>query len=66
VLPSWLLPVATITAIVSYVAWTAAAAGDYAGKGLLTAASASLFWLSIMALVAFAVRRGVERRHGRR
>jgi ABC-type uncharacterized transport system permease subunit len=66
VLPRWLLPVATVTAVVSYVAWTAAAAGDYAGKGLLTAVFASLFWLSIMALVAVAVRRGVDRRRGRR
>jgi hypothetical protein len=65
-LPSWLLPVAAVTAVVSYLAWTAAASDDYAGKGVLTALFATLFWLSLMALVGFAVQRGVERRRGRR
>jgi hypothetical protein len=65
VLPSWLLPAAAITAVVSYVAWTAAATDDYAGQGLLSLLFASLFWLSIMALVAIAVQRGVDRRRRR-
>jgi len=65
VLPRWLLPVAAVTAVVSYLAWAASAAEDYSGKGFLTAVFASLFWLSIMALVALAVQRGVDR-HRRR
>ena len=64
-LPRWLLPVAVVTAVVSYLAWTAAAADEYSGKGLVTAIFASLFWLSVMALVALAVQRGVDR-HRRR
>jgi hypothetical protein len=66
VLPAWLLPTAVITGVVSYVAWSAAATGDYAGQVVFTLAAASLFWLSIMVFVAFAVQRGVERRCGRR
>ena len=66
-LPSWLLPTAAVTAVVSYLGWTAAASGGaYTGQGALTLAAATLFWLSIMALVAYAVQRGVQRRSGRR
>jgi hypothetical protein len=65
VLPSWLLPVSAITAVVSYLAWTAAASDEFAGQGVVTLVFASLFWLSIMALVAIAVQRGVDR-HRRR
>ena len=64
-LPTWLLPVSAITAVVSYLAWTAAATDDYSGQGVVTLVFASLFWLSIMALVAIAVQRGVDR-HRRR
>jgi hypothetical protein len=66
-LPRWLLPVAVVTAVISYLGWTAAASGGaYAGKGVVTLAAATLFWLSIMALAAYAVQRGVQRRSGRR
>ena len=66
-LPRWVLPVAAVTAVVSYLAWTAAAAGgDYAGKGVITLLGATLFWLSVMALAAAAVQRGVERHRGGR
>jgi hypothetical protein len=58
--------VAAVTAVVSYLGWTAAVSDEeYAGKTLLTLFFASLFWLSIMALVALAVQRGVDRRHRR-
>ena len=64
-LPRWVLPVAAVTAVVSYVAWiTAAAGGDYSGKGVLTLVGATVFWLSVMALAAAAVQRGVERYRG--
>jgi hypothetical protein len=65
VLPSWLLPVSAITAVVSYLAWTAAASDEFTGQGVVTLVFASVFWLSIMALVAIAVQRGVDR-HRRR
>ena len=64
-LPGWLLPVAAVTAVVSYIVWSAAAADDFSGKGLVTAIFASLFWLSVMALVGLAVQRGVDRRRRR-
>ena len=66
-LPRWLLPVAAVTAVISYLGWTAAASGGaYTGKAVVTLAAATLFWLSIMALAACAVQRGVQRRSGRR
>jgi hypothetical protein len=59
VLPSWSLPAAAVAAVLSYVAWTAAAASD--APGLLTLITAVLFWLSTMALAAALVQRAVGR-----
>ena len=59
-LPAWLLPAAAITAVIAYIAWAVAS------SGLLALTAATLFWLSVMALVAYAVQRGVQRRSGRR
>ena len=60
-LPRRYLPVAMAAAIGSYLAWVIAGADDYTGKGVLTLAAAAVFWLSVMALVAYAVQAGVER-----
>jgi hypothetical protein len=61
VLPRRYLPVATATAIASYLAWIVAGSDDYTGKGALTLLAASVFWLSVMALAAYAVQAGVDR-----
>ena len=58
-LPSWSLPAAAIAAVLSYVAWTAAAASD--APALLTLVTAVLFWLSTMGLAASLVQRAVGR-----
>jgi hypothetical protein len=61
-LPSWSLPAAAVAAVLTYVAWTAAAASDDAGStSVLTLIAAVLFWLSLMALAAALVQRGVAR-----
>ena len=60
-LPRRYLPVAMAAAIGSYLAWVVAGADDYAGKSVLTLAAAAVFWLSVMALVAYAVQAGVDR-----
>ena len=61
-LPSWSLPAAAIAVVLTYVAWTAAAASDDAGStSALTLVAAVLFWLSLMALTAALVQRGVDR-----
>jgi cation transporter-like permease len=62
VLPRWAVPAATITAVLSYAAWTAAAASDgFTGQGVVTLVFAALFWLSLMVLAAAAVQKGVDR-----
>jgi hypothetical protein len=61
VLPRRYLPVAVAAAIGSYLAWVLAGSDDYAGKGVLTLAAAAVFWLSVMALAAYAVQAGVDR-----
>jgi len=48
-------------AIGSYLVWVFAGADEYTGKGVLTLVAATVFWLSVMALVAYAVQAGVER-----
>ena len=66
-LPGCVLPVAVVTAVLSYAGWTAAArAEDFAGQGLVTLVAATLFWLAIMALAAYAVQRAVQRYRGDR
>jgi hypothetical protein len=65
VLPRWLLPVAAIAAVVSYLGWIAAASDDYTGKAIVTLIAATVFWLSLMVIAAFAVQFGVARRRDR-
>ena len=60
-LPRWAVPAATITAVLSYAAWTAAASDDFTGQGVVTLVCAALFWLSLMVLAAAAVQKGVDR-----
>ena len=60
-LPRRYLPVAMAAAIGSYLAWIIAGSDEYTGKSVVTLAAASVFWLSVMALVAYAVQAGVER-----
>jgi hypothetical protein len=62
VLPRRYLPVAVVTAIASYVVWSIAGdANDFSGREVVSLVAASLFWLSLMALVAYAVQAGVDR-----
>ena len=53
-LPRRYLPVAMAAAIGSYLAWIIAGSDEYTGKSVVTLAAASVFWLSVMALVAYA------------
>ena len=66
-LPRRYLPVAVVTAVAAYIVWSLArGAGDFSGRGVISLVAASLFWLSLMALVAYAVQAGVDRhRDGR-
>jgi hypothetical protein len=61
VLPRWSAPVALVTAVLSYLAWTAAAVDDSEGIAVLTLITATVFWISVMVLAAYAVQRGVAR-----
>jgi hypothetical protein len=66
-LPRRYLPVAVVTAVASYVVWSLArSANDFSGRGVISLIAASLFWLSLMALAAYAVQAGVERYRDRR
>ena len=61
-LPSWSAPAAAIAAVLTYLAWTAAAASDDStGMAVLTLITAALFWLSMMVLAAALVQRAVGR-----
>ena len=66
-LPRRYLPLAIVTAVASYVVWSlAAAADDFSGRGIVSLVAATLFWLSLMAIAAYAVQAGVDRyRHDR-
>jgi hypothetical protein len=62
VLPRRYLPLAAVTAVASYVVWSLARnASDFSGRGTISLIAAALFWLSLMALVAYAVQAGVDR-----
>jgi hypothetical protein len=61
VLPRWSAYVALVTAVLSYLAWTAAGADDSDGVAVLTLVTATIFWISVMVLAAYAVQLGVER-----
>lgn len=61
-LPRRYLPLAVVTAVASYVVWSLArGASDFDGRGTISLIAASLFWLSLMALAAYAVQAGVDR-----
>jgi hypothetical protein len=61
VLPRWSAYVALVTAVFSYLAWTAAATDDTDGVAVLTLVTATIFWISVMVLAAYAVQLGVDR-----
>jgi len=62
VLPRRYLPLAAVTAVASYIVWSLArGASDFSGRGAISLIAAVLFWLSLMALAAYAVQAGVDR-----
>jgi hypothetical protein len=61
-LPRWLVAVAVVTAVIGYAGWTAAASAGFSGQRVVALACATVFWLSIAALAAYAVQRAVDRR----
>jgi hypothetical protein len=66
VLPRRYLPLAVVTAVAAYFVWSLArGADDFSGRGAISLVAASLFWLSLMALVAYAVQAGVDRHRDR-
>jgi hypothetical protein len=66
-LPRRYFPLAVVTAIASYFVWSLArGAEDFSGRGVISLIAAALFWLSLMALAAYAVQAGVDRRRDRR
>jgi len=66
VLPRRYLPLAVVTAVAAYFVWSLArGADDFTGRGVISLVAASLFWLSLMALVAYAVQAGVDRHRDR-
>jgi hypothetical protein len=67
VLPRRYLPLAAVTAVASYIVWSLArGASDFSGRGAISLIAAVLFWLSRMALAAYAVQAGVDRYRDRR
>ena len=61
-LPRRYLPLAAVTAVASYIVWSLArSASDFSGRGTISLIAAALFWLSLMALAAYAVQAGVDR-----
>ena len=61
-LPRRYLPLAAVTAVAAYVVWSLArSANDFSGRGVISLVAATLFWLSLMALAAYAVQAGVDR-----
>jgi hypothetical protein len=66
-LPRRYFPLAVVTAVASYFVWSLArGANDFSGRGAISLIAAALFWLSLMALAAYAVQAGVDRRKDRR
>jgi len=66
-LPRRYLPLAAVTAVAAYIVWSLArSANDFSGRGIISLIAVALFWLSLMALAAYAVQAGVDRyRDGR-
>ena len=61
-LPRRYLPLAAVTAVASYIVWSPArSANDFSGRGIISLIAVTLFWLSLMALAAYAVQAGVDR-----
>ena len=61
-LPRRYLPLAAVTAVASYIVWSLASSGnDFSGRGIVSLIAVTLFWLSLMALAAYAVQAGVDR-----
>ena len=61
-LPRRYLPLAAVTAVAAYIVWSLArTANDFGGRGVISLVAATLFWLSLMALVGYAVQAGVDR-----
>ena len=61
-LPRRYLPLAAVTAVASYSVWSlASSANDFSGRGIVSLIAVTLFWLSLMALAAYAVQAGVDR-----
>ena len=60
-LPRWLVAVAVVTAVIGYAGWTAAAGADFSGQRVVALVFATVFWLSIALLAAYAVQRAVDR-----
>ena len=61
-LPRRYLPLAAVTAVASYIVWSLArSANDFSGRGIISLVAVTLFWLSLMALAAYAVQAGVDR-----
>ena len=51
----------------SYIVWSLARdANDFSGRGAISLVAVGLFWLSLMALVAYAVQAGVDRHRDRK
>ena len=65
-LPRRYLPAALVTAVASYIVWSLARnASDFSGRGAISLIAVALFWLSVMALAAYAVQAGVDRHRDR-
>ena len=61
-LPRRYLPLAAVTAVAAYIVWSLArSANDFSGRGVISLIAVTLFWLSLMALAAYAVQAGVDR-----
>ena len=61
-LPRRYLPAVVVTAVASYIVWSLARnAAQFSGRGVISLIAAALFWLSLMALAAYAVQAGVDR-----
>jgi len=61
-LPRRYLPAVVVTAVASYIVWSLArGASDFTGRGVISLIAAALFWLSLMAVAAYAVQAGVDR-----
>ena len=66
-LPRRYFLLAVVTAVASYFVWSLArGANDFSGRGVISLVAAALFWLSLMALAAYAVQAGVDHRRDRR